>query len=105
MIDISSYFQSLGLTAGLTLIITGYLNTHALKTANSTIKQIVSWVVAIALAFVGMWKGIGMFSSLSIGWTIVSGLAVGLVANGIFDVALVQSILEFIKAKKPATQQ
>jgi len=98
MIDISSYFGSLALLAGLVTILTGYLNTHMLKTASSTIKQIVSWVVSVALVYVGYLKGIGIAETATILDVALNGLAVGLIANGVFDVTLVQSILTFIKA-------
>jgi len=100
MIDISNYFGSLSAMATLVVIISGYLNTHVLKTLSSTIKQIVSWAVAIALAFIGQMKGLGVVAEANTLWTIINGLAVGLVANGLFDVNLVQSILTFIGAKK-----
>lgn len=98
--NIESYFSSLAGLAALCLIVTGYLNTHLLQTSNSTIKQIVSWVVAIILALIGHSKMIGMFEGLDITWTIISGLGVGLISNGYFDVVFVQSILEFMRAKK-----
>lgn len=100
MIDISSYFGSLALLASLATIISGYINTHALSTASGTIKQIVSWVVGVALAFVGSAKGLGIVADTNIVFTLLNGVAIGLVSNGIFDITLVQSVLEFIKAKK-----
>jgi hypothetical protein len=100
MIDISSYFATLSAAAGLVVIISGYVNAHVFVSSSATLKQIVSWVIAIAIAFVGQIKGIGMFVDTSILWTAANGLAVGLVANGIFDITIVQSVLEFIKAKK-----
>lgn len=99
MVDISSYFGSLALLAGLATIITGYVNTHALSKASGTIKQIVSWVVAVALAFVGQAKGLGIVADTDTLFTVINGVAIGLVSNGIFDITIVQSILEFIKAK------
>jgi len=100
MIDISSYFGSLAALASLTVILTGYLNTHVLAGLPSTGKQIASWCVAVVLAFVGQMKGVGFVADTSFVWTAINGLAVGLIANGIFDVKIVQSILEFVKAKK-----
>jgi hypothetical protein len=97
MIDISNYFGSLAALASLTVIISGYINTHIFSLGSSTLKQVVSWVVAILVCVVGSLKGLVVDTSVL--WTIVNGLAVGLVANGIFDVSIVQSILEFIKAK------
>jgi hypothetical protein len=102
MIDINNYFGDLGLLSGLVTIITGYLNTHVpfLKNANGTIKQLVSWAVAILVVFVGQLKAVGMVAELNTLWTAITGVAVGLIANGIFDINLVKAILSFIKANK-----
>jgi hypothetical protein len=102
MVDINDYFGSLGLMASLVAIITGYLNTHVpfLQKANGTIKQLVSWAISIGLVFIGQLKSVGMVADSSTLWTAITGIAVGLVANGIFDIKLVQAILSFIKANK-----
>jgi len=102
MVDISSYFVSLGAMAGLVTLVTGWLNTHvpALAKANSTWKQVMAWVVSIAIAFVGAYLGMGLANGLSILWTVITGVAVGLVANGLFDVTLIQSLLIILKAHK-----
>lgn len=102
MVNINDYFGSLGLMASLVAIITGYLNTHVsfLKNANGTVKQIVSWVISILVVFIGQLKSVGMVAETSTLWTAITGVAVGLVANGIFDIKLVQAILSFIKANK-----
>lgn len=99
-INIVEFFESLGLIAGLVTIITGYLNTHIsfLKEASGTAKQLVSWVVSLGVVFIGQAKGVGLLAGTDTLWTIITGIAVGLIANGIFDVKLVQSILSFIKA-------
>lgn len=102
MVNINDYFGSLGLMASLVAIITGYLNTHVpfLKNANGTIKQLVSWAISIALVFIGQLKSVGIVAESNMVWTGITGVAVGLVANGIFDIKLVQAILSFIKANK-----
>lgn len=104
MIDISAYFLSLVAVAGLDTILTGWVTTQTpLKNANRTWKQVISWVIAILLAFVGQAKMLGIFADTNILYTILNGVGVGLIANGIFDVTIVQSILSFIgAAKKPA---
>jgi hypothetical protein len=99
MIDISNYFGSLATLASLTVIITGYINTHLFETGGVW-KQLVSWIVAISLAFIGQSKGIGIVADTDFWWTLINGLSIGLVANGLFDVTLIQNILQFLKAKK-----
>jgi hypothetical protein len=102
MLNINEYFGSLSLMASLVAIITGYLNTHVpfLKNANGTWKQIISWVISIVVVFIGQLKSVGMVAETSALWTGITGVAVGLVANGIFDIKIVQAILSFIKANK-----
>jgi hypothetical protein len=103
MIDISTYLTSVGAMAALVTLVTGWLSTHvsAIAKANSTWKQVTAWAVSIAVAFVSAYLGVGVATGLNILWTVINGLAVGLVANGLFDVALVQSVLIMLKARKP----
>jgi hypothetical protein len=101
MIDLSSYFGSLAALAGLVVVITGWVNTHGLNLSGWK-AQFLSWVISIALAFVGSLKGVGLFAETTVLWTILNGLGVGLIANGIFSIDLVKSLLEFIKAKPAA---
>lgn len=101
MIDISSYFGSLAGAAGLVVILTGYINTKT--KATGFVAQLVSWLVAFGVAFVGQQKAIGVFADTNILWTAINGLAVGLIANGMFSIDLIQSVLVFIKAKKAPT--
>lgn len=100
MLNINEYFGSLSLMASLVAIITGYLNTYVpfLKSANGTWKQVTSWVISIALVFIGQFKGVGLVAETTALWTAITGVAVGLIANGIFDIKIVQAILSFIKA-------
>jgi len=101
MIDLSSYFGSLAALAGLVVVITGWVNTNGLNLSGWK-AQVLSWVISIALAFVGSIKGVGLFAETTVLWTVLNGIGVGLVANGIFSIDLVKSLLEFIKAKPAA---
>lgn len=98
MIDLSSYFGSLSAMAGLVVLITGWVNTYGLNLKGWK-AQVLSWVISIALAFVGSWKAVGLFAETSLIWTVVNGLGVGLIANGIFSVDIVKTLLEFVKAR------
>lgn len=102
MIDVSSYFTSLSAVAALTVLVTGWLNTNLLKWTGWK-AQVLSWVIAIGLAWVGKWQGVGIFAETDVLWTVLQGVGAGLVANGVYSVQLVQSLLEFLKAKKPTT--
>jgi hypothetical protein len=99
MLDLTTYFLTLSGLATASMFVTGWLNTNLFKIMNSTGKQIVSWVVAILISFVGMWKGLGLFAQADVVTTIITGVAVGLISNGIFDLKFVQALLELVKAK------
>lgn len=99
--NLDQYFGTLAGMVALTLLVAGYLNTHFFTNAATWIKRVVSWGVPIILSFIGLWQNVGMFEGINILWTAIYGLATGLISNGVFDIAVIQSILEFIKAKKP----
>ena len=100
MIDLSLYFISLASAVPAVVILAGYLNTYAFKNASSTVHQIVSWGAALAVSMLGNYLNLGFLADLSLGWTLIYGAALGLVSNGVFDIALVQAFLELIKARK-----
>lgn len=104
-IDIPGYFVSLATVASLGLLLTALvtkkLTTNPVLLGLITVKQLISWVICILIAFVGYWMQIGMFIGLSVGWTIIIGVASGLAANGTYDIKIIQAVLEFIKFKYP----
>jgi hypothetical protein len=98
MIDLSPHFATLASLSGLVVMITGWLNTHGLKLSGWK-AQGLSWVISLAIAFLGAWKDVGIFAETDILWTVINGLAVGLLANGIYSVEFIKTVLEFVKAK------
>lgn len=100
-IDLSEYFVSLGTVASAALLLTSLITKNI---AQSTWKQVISWAVAIALAFVGDYFELGIFAKTDLFWTIAYGIAAGLVSNGIFDIKWVQAVLTLIGFKKPIPQ-
>ena len=73
------------------------------KIEKSWLKQLVSWVIPIAVAIVGFVLNLGMFAQFGgmtewQGWvyTVLVGLGMGLTSNGIFDIELVKSLLNAI---------
>ncbi len=92
--DLSSYFVSLAAVAAFTVVVTNVL-INLLKIPK--FKQLLSWVVAIALAFLGWGLKLGIFSEMVLWWwVLIHGIGIGLIANGIFDIKVVQAILNFI---------
>ena len=98
MFDVSTYFTSLAAVASLVVLVTGWLNTHLLK-LSGTKAQLLSWVVAMGIALAGQWQGFGIFAETDLLWTLIQGLGAGLVANGIYSVEVVQTLLQLVKAK------
>ena len=66
----------------------------------SFIKQIVSWLIGIAVALVGWWLELGFLSGLN--WYIVLayGFGAGLIANGVFDTGIVTWIFGLLGMKE-----
>ncbi len=94
-INIVDYFVSMGALVPLVVLITDFVK-RWLDIETGLVKQLISWVTAIGLCFAGMAFELGMFVDFNIVTTIVYGLAVGLVSNGIFDIKVVQLLLDFI---------
>lgn len=99
--NLDQYFGTLAGMVALTLLVAGYLNTHIFTNSATWVKRVVSWTVPIILSFIGLWQHAGMFETVNALWTGIYGFATGLISNGVFDIAVIQAILEFIKAKKP----
>jgi hypothetical protein len=93
--EISSYFVSLVALVPLVVLITDFL-IRWLKVLKPWIKQVISWVIAVGLCLVGMWFDLGMFAEFTAGTTIAYGIAAGLVANGIFDMKIIQTLLDIL---------
>jgi len=94
------YFSVTALAA-IVLPITGWVKSHVLKTAPT---QLLSWIVALALAFAGYALQLGIFAGAGPIWTAIYGLAAGLTANGVADITIVQSLLVAIGARVPKTK-
>jgi multisubunit Na+/H+ antiporter MnhB subunit len=67
-----------------------------LKIEKGWFRQVTSWVVSAGLCFLAMAFNLGMFQGFSVTYTIGYALATGLVSNGIFDIGLVQTLLELV---------
>jgi len=71
---------------------------------NGLVVQILSWVLGIALSFLGYFAGLGMFADMSILGTVLTGVGVGLVSNGVADTGIVEWLLTLIKFKKKSIE-
>lgn len=99
---ISDFFISLAAMIPLIVFITGWLT--KILNPSGAIKQIISWLVSVVLAIIAWALNLGIFEPLSWYIAIVYGLAAGLGANGIFDIKLIQKILDIIFKPKKAVK-
>lgn len=90
---IKSYFGSISSMVALTLIVTAFFKSKNLKGFGL---QFVSWMISIVLAIIGYYLHLGMFESLTLGWSIIVGFFTSLAANMVADTPLIQSIYELI---------
>ena len=67
--------------------------------------QLISWVVSIGLSFLAQFFGLGMFETLSVLQTVLYGIILGLGANAFYDIAVVQYLLDLVKALSPSQKK
>lgn len=91
----SAIFMSVASLSLVVLPITGWISAHVVKGSS----QIVSWVVALGLASLGHFLGLGAFGTYNWFWTIGYGIIAALTANGMADTSLIKGILTAIAAK------
>jgi hypothetical protein len=104
---LSTYFASVAaLVAGI-IVISELLN--KVTKLNGVMAWIQSWVVSIAACLFGAGFDIGIFydqSTMPWYWEgVVSGIIIGLAANGIFSVPGVTNVLEMLKIREKPTPQ
>ena len=103
VVDLVVNFNTLiGSTAGyvaISLFLTGLINGW-LKLVKPWIKQLVSWLVPIVLViFVSLVFKTGFLAGKPILTVIAYGLGTGLVSNGVFDVVIVNTIVNWVVGK------
>ena len=94
----SNYFISLAALVPLVVLIAAFINKKL--NLSGFLKQLVAWVISILLCYVGWYFNLGMFAGLVWWVVLVYGFAVGLAANGFFDIELIQAILKGLKLEK-----
>ena len=101
--DLSQYFVSLATIVPLAVLITEFLKLK-LKIEKNWAKQVTAWVISVVLCLFGMWLNLGILSHVTFVQAVAYGIATGLVANGIFDLSIVQTLLNlllgFLKPKE-----
>ena len=100
--DPNHWLGSLVLMAGVAVLLTQSVIRLLGNEWKKWVKQVVSWVISIAIALAANYVlNKGFLAEENLIMTLLSGLGIGLVANGIFDAQFVKAILEFIRLKLP----
>lgn len=92
------WFGTLAGIAALTTFIAGVVN-GLLKVTKTFLKQFVAWVIAILLAVLANLVNLGFLAGSTWLMTILYGFGAGLVANGIFDVAIIKALILAIESQ------
>lgn len=95
MVAVNEYFGSIATLVALVPLITQFpkkwFNLQGIWI------QVVSWLISVALAFIGWGFGLGMFVEITVWWHVLAvGVGVGLAANGVFDISYVRMFLNWL---------
>ena len=82
--DLKGWFASTTAVAGLTIFFT-LMVAKVWKTITPILKQVVALVIALILMVVGNIANIGFMAQFDVLTTIVYGITVGFMANGLYD--------------------
>lgn len=93
--NINVWLGSLAGIAAVTVFLAAAANT-LLKTTGF-MKQLVAWIIAAILLVAGNLLNMGFMAELNWLHTLVYGLAAGFLANGIFDLEFIKTVLKALK--------
>ena len=93
-------FGSLVAISGITIFLTALLN-KIFKIVAPLWKQIISWLVSVAIVGAANLLNIGFAADLTLVATLLYGLANGLLSNGVFDLSFIRLLLSFFKLTDP----
>jgi len=93
---LGTYFASLASLPPLVVITIEFIKSKWAKVTGG-VAQLFSWLVSIALTFAGWGLNIGMYAEITEWYYVLAtGVGLGFVSNGIFDIKIVQTILQSI---------
>ena len=102
--DLNDFFVSLAALVPLILSISDFL-IRLFKFEKGIPRQITSWVVSLAICGTGAALEVGFLTGATIPQVVLYGLAAGLLTNGIFDISLIQTVLDYIFKFLPKKEQ
>jgi hypothetical protein len=95
-IELGQYLTTLGGIAAAVTVVTQFV----LKYVKTKYDQILSWVVSLIICAAGWILNLGIFQGIDWYWIIIYAVASGLAANGIFDIPVINALLNLIPKKK-----
>ena len=93
LINLKGWFTSFAGVSVLTAFVAAFLN-GLLQIEKGFLKQVIAWITGIALLVVTDLLNFGYAADFPILLAVVHGLAVGLAANGIFDIPWLKVLLD-----------
>ena len=100
--QLNLYMGSMAGVAAVTAFLAALLN-GLLKVEKKFVKQLVAWIVAILILVITDLFNFGFAAEFSILKAVIYGVGTGFVANGIFDIPVIKSILDKVEGWfKPA---
>lgn len=99
---LADYFLTLAALVPLVTLLAAWVN-KKIRRATGVLKQTIAWIIAVIVALAGWYFKLGVFEGLIWWHALLYGLALGLTANGFFDIKLIQSVLGIVgigKVKK-----
>jgi hypothetical protein len=93
--NINTWLASLAGVAAVTVFLAATVNT--LFKITGFWKQVIAWGISIILLFAGNLLNLGFMAQLTWLNTLIYGVAAGFIANGIFDIEFIKSILKALK--------
>jgi len=103
VVNFDVFMASLGGLAVASVFLSGLIN-GLLKVVKSWVKQVVSWVIPIGLAFLATYVlKLGFLVDQPVLNVVIYSAAAGLVSNGIFDIAFVNAFVNWAVGKLGGT--
>lgn len=87
-------FQSIFTLSIVVPVVTEVIKTKWLGAAPKWTNQCMSWFVSMVLCVVGYLLKLGVFAEYNLTNTLIAGVMVGLISNGIFDIDAIQKALK-----------
>lgn len=95
--NLNLYLASMIGVAAMTVFLGGLVN-GLLKIVKPVIKQLIVWLIAIAVMLISNFANMGYGAEFTIWSSLLHGFGAGLIANGLFDFPVVNAIIKFIES-------